>query len=164
MIIRPMRKEDWLFVAGIYQQGLDSNMASFQTECPLYEAFDASHLSFCRLVMQEKDKIIGWTALSLYSSRSVYRGVAELSIYLVQEARGKGLGFRLLEALIEESEKKGIWTLQAGILSDNSASVRLHEKAGFRLVGKREQIAQDRTGKWRDIFLYERRSETVGIK
>ena len=164
MIIRSMRKEDWLFVAGIYQQGLDSNMASFQTECPPYEAFDASHLSFCRLVMQEQDKLIGWTALSLYSSRFVYRGVAELSIYLAQEARGKGLGLGLLEALIEESEKEGIWTLQAGILSDNSASVRLHEKAGFRLVGKREQIAQDRTGKWRDTFLYERRSETVGIK
>lgn len=159
MTVRSMQKEDWESVAGIYQQGLDSNMASFQTDCPSYEEFDASHLHFCRLVLLENDEILGWVALTPYSKRPVYQGVAELSIYLAQKARGKGFGMQLLCALIEESEKQGIWTLQAGILSDNYVSVRLHEKAGFRLVGRREKIAQDRTGTWRDVFLYERRSD-----
>lgn len=155
--LRAMREADWPFVADIYQQGMDTNRATFQSECPSYEQWDASHLKDCRLVVVADGNVAGWTALSPVSSRCVYAGVAELSIYISPAYQRKGLAARLLRALIFASEQKGIWTLQSGIMRDNLASIRLHETCGFRMVGYRERIGRDRFGVWRDNVLMERR-------
>lgn len=156
--IRNMQEEDWRKVADIYQAGMDTNMATFQTECPSYQEFDQSHLSDCRYVITDGNSVAGWAALTPVSSRCVYRGVAEVSIYMDPAHKGKGLGTRLLTHLAEQSEQCGYWTLQAGIMQDNEASIRLHEKCGFRLVGFRERIGQDKFGAWRNTVLMERRS------
>lgn len=163
-IIRPMTESDWPRTAEIYQQGMDTNKATFQCECPAYEDWNAAHLNACRLVMTEHDIVVGWAALSPVSNRPVYAGVAEVSIYLDTAHCGAGLGTQLLMSLIDLSEKHGIWTLQSGIMRDNPASVRLHEKCGFRIVGYREKIGCDRFGSWRDTVLMERRSHVVGIR
>ena len=161
--IRLMESSDWDAVAGIYQAGMDTNLATFQTECPSYEEWDASHLKCCRLVaVDESGSVIGWAALSPVSSRCVYAGVAEISVYISSDWRSKGIGNALLDALATASEREGIWTLQSGIMADNIASIRLHEKCGYRMVGFRERIGRDRNGKWRDTVLMERRSITVG--
>ena len=156
--IRPFRPKDWNEIKTIYQQGIDTNMATFQGECPAYEEWDTSHLKICRFVYVLDGAVVGWVALSPVSSRCVYAGVAELSIYVADGARGKGIGTVLINAAIEASEKNGIWTLQSGIIQDNIASVGLHEKCGFREVGYREKIAKDRLGAWRNTILMERRS------
>lgn len=156
--IRNMTNEDWTAVARIYQQGMDTNLATFQTECPTWEAWDAGHLQQCRLVAALDNAVVGWAALSPVSSRCVYAGVAELSIYIDAFARGKGVGKTLLNAMIAASENAGFWTLQSGILEENTASVALHKSCGFRLVGYREKIGQDRFGVWRSTLLMERRS------
>ena len=158
--IRGMQKEDWKRVSEIYQQGMDTNIATFQTQCPSYEEFDQSHLKKCRFVITDANAVIGWAALTPVSSRCVYRGVAEVSIYIDAAYAGKGIGTQLLTYLAEQSEKEGIWTLQSGIMQDNIASIRLHEKCGFRMVGYRERIGQDRFGKWRNTVLMERRSQS----
>ncbi len=157
-IVRPMLEGDWPDVARIYQEGMDTNLATFQTECPSWEEWDASHRTDCRLVI-ERDGVAGWCALSPVSSRCVYAGVAEVSIYIGAEARGLGAGKTLLTALIECSEREGYWTLQSGILENNEASVALHKSCGFRVVGYREKIGQDRFGVWRNTLLMERRSQ-----
>ena len=159
LTIRTMNKDDWESVSRIYQQGMDTNLATFETVCPTYEAFDASHIADCRYVIVHGDKVAGWAALSPVSSRCVYGGVAEVSIYIDDARKGKGAGTQLLQYLTEQSEQAGYWTLQAGIMQDNEASIRLHEKCGFRMVGYREMIGQDRFGVWRNTVLMERRSK-----
>lgn len=156
--IREMQKDDWKQVSNIYQAGMDTNMATFQTECPSFQAFDESHLSSCRYVIMDGNNVAGWAALTPVSSRCVYRGVVEVSIYIDPAYKGKGLGTRLLAHLTDQSEQCGYWTLQAGIMQDNEASIRLHEKCGFRIVGFRERIGQDKFGAWRNTVLMERRS------
>lgn len=156
--IREMRETDWDQVKEIYQQGMDTNLATFQTECPSYEEFDQSHLEDCRFIAVDGDTIVGWTALTAVSNRCVYRGVAEVSVYVRDSYKGKQIGTQLLNHLIGKSEEYGIWTLQSGIMEDNPASIHLHEKCGFRMVGYRERIGKDRYGVWRNTVLMERRS------
>lgn len=159
--IRKMLKSDWNQISEIYQQGMDTNFATFQTECPTYEEFDQSHMDQCRLVITDDTTIVGWAALSPVSSRCVYRGVAEVSIYIHNTYRGKGAGSQLLNYLSGQSEKDGIWTLQSGIMADNKASICLHEKCDFRQVGFRDRIGKDRFGQWRNTVLMERRSNLI---
>lgn len=161
--IRAMSEQDWPDVAEIYRQGIATGRATFQSEVPEYREWNASHLPICRLAAVDDGKVAGWAALSGVSSRCVYRGVAEVSIYIAEGKRKNGIGQRLLDALIAQSEKAGIWTLQSGIMEDNLASVRLHEKCGFRKVGYRERIGRDIGGQWRSTVLMERRSGTAGI-
>lgn len=152
-----MRPEDWEAVRSIYLQGIATGNATFATSAPTWEEWDATHQPFCRLVARSADELIGWAALSPYSRRRVYAGVAEISIYIAESARGRGVGASLMSALIDESEQNGIWTLQAGIFPENEASVALHQRFGFRVVGVRERIGQ-MNGVWRDVVLMERRS------
>ena len=157
-----MKADDWEQVRSIYLEGLRSGNSTFETEAPSWEQWNEGHLEFARLVMRAGDEILGWAALSPVSKRSVYRGVAELTVYVTESARGKGIGRALLEALIDESERNGIWTLQASIFPENLASAKLHSRCGFREVGTRERIAK-LNGVWRDTLLLERRSDRVGI-
>ena len=161
MKIRPMTADDWPGVADVFAQGLATGNATFETEVPSRESWDASHLDSCRLVCEDGGRVIGWAALSGVSDRCVYGGVAEISVYVGDEARGRGIGSRLLSSLVEASEAVGLWTLQAGIFPENVASVRIHEKCGFRVVGKRERLGKLK-GSWRDVLLLERRSPIVG--
>lgn len=158
-VIDQMRASDWDEVRAIYLEGIRTGHATFETEAPSWAQWDEAHLPFARLVMREGEKVLGWAALSPVSKRSVYRGVAELTVYVAASARGKGIGRALLEALISESELNGIWTLQASIFPENIASVELHRRCGFREVGRRERIAM-LNGIWRDTLLFERRSQT----
>jgi L-amino acid N-acyltransferase YncA len=161
MYIREMTPNDYPSVVCIYQQGIDTQNATFETYAPIWEVWHQRHLTTCRLVAVEGETVVGFVALMPYSSRTVYHGVGVLSIYIHNKFQGFGIGRRLLQALIDESEKQGIWTLQAGIIPENKASIALHRKLGFRKVGCREKIAQ-LNGKWRDILLLERRSRVVG--
>lgn len=161
MNITPMSEAHWAAVREIYAQGIATRNATFETALPGWAEWDARHLSMCRLVALRGDEVVGWAALSAVSSREVYRGVAEVSVYVADGAQGKGIGSALLSALVAESERHGIWTLQAGILAENDASIHLHEKAGFRIVGCREKIGR-LDGQWRDTVLMERRSTVVG--
>lgn len=158
--IRDMLDKDWEQVAEIYKQGVDTNIATFSNTIPKYEDFDKSHLPHCRYVATIKDKVVGWVATSFISSRCVYAGVVEVSIYIHNNYQGKGVGRKLLNHLIEQSEKSGIWTLQSGILQENEASLNLHKKCGFREVGYREKIGKDKYGTWRSTILMERRSNS----
>lgn len=161
--IRAMERKDWDYVADIFQEGIDLKTSTFHNEVPAYEAWDAAHRPDCRLIAEAEGKVIGWTALMPYSSRRVYAGVAEVSIYIKAEYRGMKVGERLLLTLVEESEKQGYWTLQSGIFEINRASIALHEKAGFRMVGYRERIGKDSNGNWQNTVLMERRSSKTGI-
>ena len=156
-----MQPGDWGKVSGIYQEGIDTKLATFETEVPTWERWDAAHLPDARLLAKLDGKIVGWAALSPVSARPAYAGVAEVSLYVAQEARGRGVGKRLLGALVEESERIGLWTLQAVTLEENTGSIALHKRCGFREVGVRERIAQ-LDGVWRDTVLLERRSQEVG--
>jgi L-amino acid N-acyltransferase YncA len=158
MKTRDLRPQDWLDVVRIYEEGMLTGNATFETQLPSWEAWDAAHLVEHRLVATLDDEVVGWAALSPYSDRECYRGVAEESIYIAERARGLGLGRRLLGALIASAEAAGIWTLQAGILPENEASIALHVALGFRVVGVRERLGRSR-GVWRDVVLLERRSE-----
>jgi len=159
--MRSLTPTDWPAVREIYAQGIASGDATFETEVPGWEEWNASHLRDCRLVAVDGTEIVGWAALSPVSDRCVYGGVAEVSVYVGEAARGRGVGRRLLEALITASEASGLWTLQAGIFPENKPSLTLHERCGFRLVGRRERLGQLQ-GQWRDVLLLERRSEAVG--
>lgn len=152
----------WEQVRAIYLEGIATGLATFETDAPSWERWDAGHLSCCRLVAHEGEQVKGWAALSPVSARRVYAGVAETSVYVGQRCRGEGLGRALLAALVNASESSGIWMLQAGIFVENEASVRLHGRCGFRPVGRRERIACLR-GRWRDTILMERRSRVVGV-
>jgi L-amino acid N-acyltransferase YncA len=159
--IEEMRAGDWPEVHAIYLEGIATGNATFETSAPSWEDWDGNHLSSCRLVARGSS-VLGWAALSAVSRRRVYRGVAEVSVYVAQGARGRAIGRALLEALIQCSERHGIWTLQAGILVENIASIELHSRCGFRAVGRRERIGK-LADKWRDVVLMERRSKTVGL-
>jgi phosphinothricin acetyltransferase len=157
-----MRSDDWDRVVAIYLEGIATGEATFEVDAPSWGAWDATHLPFARLAATSQDDlVIGWAALSRVSSRSVYAGVAEVSVYVAADARGFGIGKALLQQLIHESEINGIWTLQAGIFPENRPSIALHQKLGFRLVGTRERIGRLKN-KWRDTVLLERRSKIVG--
>ncbi|HSY11714.1 MAG TPA: GNAT family N-acetyltransferase [Verrucomicrobiae bacterium] len=160
--IVPMTEERWPAVREIYEQGIATRNATFAAAAPEWAEWDARHLPTCRLVAIANAEIVGWAALSPVSSRQVYRGVQEVSVYVAENARRQGIGLQLLNALVSESERNGIWTLQAGIFAENLASIRLHEQAGFRVVGRREKIAQ-LDGQWRDTVLMERRSRVAGV-
>jgi L-amino acid N-acyltransferase YncA len=158
--ITAMSEKHWLVVREIYAQGIATRNATFETVVPEWSEWDGRHLPVCRLVALCGDEVVGWAALSGVSSRQVYRGVAEVSVYVAADAQGQGIGSALLAALIAESERNGIWTLQAGILAENAASIHMHEKGGFRVVGRREKIGQ-LDGQWRNTVLMERRSPSI---
>ena len=157
-----MNPGDWEQVRSIIREGIATGYTTFETDVPTWEKWDAGHLEIARLVARKEDQVLGWAALSRVSNRVAYRGVAELSISVKEESRGRGIGRALLEALIQESEKNVIWTLQAAIFPENTASVKLHLRCGFREVGRRERIGKLK-GSWRDTLLFERRSKIVGI-
>jgi phosphinothricin acetyltransferase len=159
--IRPMGPADWPDVERIYRDGIQTGEATFETAPPSRAAFDRAHLAEHRVVALLGDEVVGWAALSPTSAREVYAGVAEVSVYVDARARGRGVGSALLGALVESSERHGIWTLQAVMFPENRASLALHRRHGFRKVGRRERIAQ-RDGRWRDTVLLERRSRVVG--
>ncbi len=160
--IEPMLADDWMAVSTIYREGIATGEATFETEIPEWEAWDQGHLRVCRLMARVGGRVAGWAALSPASKRRVYAGVAEVSLYVAAAMRGKGIGKSLLQALIAASERAGIWTLQAGIFPENTASIALHRACGFREVGKRERIGQLK-GIWRDVTLMERRSRIAGV-
>ena len=160
--IVPFTKNDFAQVRDIYQQGIDSGIATFQTVSKNWQEWDSGCHSHSRLVAKSDEQVLGWATLSPVSQRACYAGVAEVTIYIAGKAQGLGVGKALLNALVEASEQQGIWTLQSGIFSVNQPSIRLHEACGFRVVGVRERIAQ-RDGKWFDNVLMERRSNKVGI-
>jgi phosphinothricin acetyltransferase len=159
--LRPLQASDWKDVQRIYLEGIGTGNATFQMEAPSLEEWDRNHLAHCRLVAEALGRPLGWAVLAAISSRAVYRGVAEVSVYVGEESRGQGIGRLLLQELVIESERLGFWTLQAGIFADNLCSLRLHRGAGFREVGCRERMGQ-LGGKWRDVVLLERRSMVVG--
>jgi len=158
--IQEMTPADWEAVRAIYLEGIATGNATFETEAPDYQTWDRNHLQFARLVARTNSGVVGWAALSPVSSRRVYAGVAEVSVYVSETARGAGVGRALLRSLIQESERNGIWTLQAGIFPENRTSIALHETCGFRTVGRRERIGA-LNGIWRDVILLERRSIPV---
>jgi phosphinothricin acetyltransferase len=158
--IHEMRPEDWSDVRSIYEQGIATGDATFETTVPSWESWDAAHLPACRLVARRDGAIAGWAALTPFSKRTVYRGVAEASVYVAASARGGGVGSVLMQALIGRSEAEGIWTLLAKIFPENSASLAIVAKFGFRTVGKLERIGKS-NGVWRDVILLERRSPTI---
>jgi phosphinothricin acetyltransferase len=160
--IDKMLYEDWEQVREIYCEGIATGNATFQTEAPSWEDWNIGHIKECRIVARLDDKVLGWAVLSPVSSRCVYAGVAEVSIYVSQSSKGNGIGSRLLKSLIELSEQNGYWTLQSGIFPENVASLKLHRKHGFRQVGRRERIGK-MDGVWRDTILLERRSNKVGV-
>jgi phosphinothricin acetyltransferase len=161
-VIEKMRPDHWPRVRAIYLEGVATGQATFETQAPEWERWDSSHLPFARLVaLADGGRVAGWAALGPVSSRKVYEGVAEVSVYVGEGFRGRGLGRALLEALVRESEAAGVWTLQASVFPENAASVALHLVCGFREVGRRERVARLR-GVWRDTILLERRSRVVG--
>jgi phosphinothricin acetyltransferase len=160
--IRNLTEEDWQAVSAIYVDGISTGHATFETRTPTWEEWTNSHLPAPRLVATDGQQIAGWAALSPVSSRNIYSGVAEVSVYVAKDWRAKGVGKQLLENLVAESEKNRIWTLQASIFPENVASVALHKLCGFREVGRRECIGK-MDGVWRDTLLLERRSKLVGI-
>ncbi len=162
IIIRPMLPTEWEAVKHIYEAGIATGLATFETKAPEWLDWDKGHLPFARLVALVDEKVAGWAALSAVSNRCVYGGVAENSVYIGSEFRKMGVGKVLLQELIKESEANGIWTLQAGTFTDNVASVKLHEAMGFRIVGYREKIGQLH-GVWKDNYILERRSKVVGV-
>jgi L-amino acid N-acyltransferase YncA len=158
--VRDLRPGDWPEVARIYEEGIKTGNATFETEVPPWEAWDVAHLPEHRFVAESDGKVVGWVALAPVSGRCCYAGVAEISAYVGDEARGQGVGTQLLAAAIESSERKGLWTLQTGVFPENAPSLGLLRRFGFRVVGTQERIGRLH-GVWRDVVLLERRSEVV---
>jgi phosphinothricin acetyltransferase len=156
--IDELKAEHWPRVAEIYEEGLE--LGTFEDSVPSWEAWDRGHLPAPRLVLVDDGAVLGWAALAPVSGRECYRGVAENSVYVARSARGRGVGRTLLEELVRRADAVGIWTIQAGILAGNEASVALHTRCGFRVVGTRERIAR-KNGEWRDVVLMERRSALI---
>jgi len=154
--IRRMTRDDWPAVERIFAEGIATRNATFETEPPAYDAFDAAHHTDHRLVAVEDGDVLGWVALAPISARACYAGVAESSVYVAESARGRGIGRALMEAVVASAEAGGIWTIQAGMFPENAASFALHQRLGFRFVGRFERIAQ-LDGVWRDTILLERR-------
>jgi len=163
VVIEEMHPSDWAAVRAIYQEGIATGQATFEQSAPDWEQWNAGHLPSCRLIAKANSHILGWAALSPVSKRQVYAGVAEVSVYIAEQSRGKGIGFKLLAALVKASEGHGIWTLQAGIFTENKASIEVHKRCGFRIVGTRERIGRMH-GQWRDTVLMERRSSVTGAE
>lgn len=157
-----MLPQDWPQVRKIYLEGIAAGNATFETDAPSWEKWDNSHLQDCRRVASSRGEVLGWAALSPVSSRRVYAGVTEVSVYVASAAQGQGVGRALLSSLIQSAEAAGIWTLQAGIFPENLASLRLHKSLGFREVGQREKIGK-MGDRWRDVMLLERRSKVSGV-
>jgi phosphinothricin acetyltransferase len=158
--IRSFNKADWTSVSRIYAEGMSTGIATFETEVPSYDIWNQKFLNEPRLVAHRGDEVLGYAVLSQVSKREVYKGVAEVTIYVDLNHKGKGIGKKLLSALVEESEKAGFWTLQAVIFTENMASIALHKYCGFQEVGVRKKIGQ-RNGKWYDNYLFEKRSENI---
>ena len=156
--IRDATTADWPDIRSIYQQGIDSGDATFEEAAPPQDEWEARFIAGSRLVATRATRVVAWAALSRVSSRSAYRGVAETSVYVDAGERARGTGLRILADLVARSEELGFWTLQAGIFPENAASIRIHEKCGFRIVGRRERIGCQH-GRWRDVVLMERRSD-----
>lgn len=161
-IIAEMQEAHYPEVKEIYELGMATNNATLETKAPEWAEWDAKHMKSCRLVALQNGRVAGWAALTAVSGRCVYAGVAEDSVYIHPDFKGQGIGKQLLHKLVEASEKEGIWTLQAGILNENKASIKLHEQCGFRVLGVRERLGK-LNGQWRDICLMERRSKVVGL-
>lgn len=161
-IIDDMNESDWQQVSEIYLAGIKTEIATFQNDVPNWEEWDKGHITACRFVARSVEEILGWVALSPVSSRCVYAGVVDVSIYISDKHRGKGVGTTLLNNIIQQSEKEGYWTLQSGIIKDNLPSWMLHKKCGFREIGYRERVGRMNNGKWHDVILMERRSKLVG--
>jgi len=161
--LHPITAADWEDVRRIYEEGLATGLATFETKIPSWDEWNRSHLSNCRWIARVGDAAAGWAALSSVSDRCVYGGVAEVSVYVAESFRGQGAGKALLQKLVESSEENDLWTLQAGILAKNEASIRLHLACGFRSVGVREKLGQLH-GRWEDVVLLERRSRVVGLQ
>jgi phosphinothricin acetyltransferase len=160
MEVRGLRPPDWPEVRAVYEAGIATGNATFETGAPSWEAWDAAHLPAHRLVAAEGGRVLGWAALAPVSDRCAYVGVAEDSVYVAPDAQGRGVGRRLLEALVSGAEQSGIWTVQTGIFPENQGSVRLHQACGFRVVGVRERLGRLH-GRWRDVLLLERRSPAI---
>lgn len=156
--IRIFDEKDWTSVSEIYAQGIATGIATFETKVPSYDVWNEKFIKTCRLVAVDANQVVGFAMLSQVSKREVYIGVAEVTIYIEESQRGKGIGKQLLDALVIESENEGFWTLQAGIFSLNEASIELHKKCGFRIVGLREKIGK-RNSIWHDNVLMERRNK-----
>lgn len=159
--IRELTDADWEPVLSIYVDGIATGQATFETRAPSWAEWDSNHLTVARVLATSTERVIGWAALSPVSARAVYAGVAETSVYVSSDCRGKGVGRALLETLVTEAERAGIWTLQASIFPENTASLSLHRSCGFRAVGTRERIGK-MDGSWRDTVLLERRSRLAG--
>jgi L-amino acid N-acyltransferase YncA len=164
VLIRPMQADDAVQVLAIYQAGLDTGQASFETVAPAWEEFDAAKLPAHRHVAADMatGQVLGWAAAVTVSNRCVYAGVIEHSVYTHPDHRRRGIGAALLSALIQSAEQTGVWTIQSGVFPENSASLRLHERAGFRVIGIRERIGSHH-GQWRDVVCIERRSAVAGV-
>lgn len=160
-VIDSLQPSDWPAIRAIYEEGIASGQATFETQAPSWEDWDANHLPFGRLVARREGTVLGWAALSPTSRRKCYAGVAEVSIYVAPAHHGQGMGKALLEELISASERHGIWTLQGGTFPENVASLRLQQSCGFRIIGRRERVGQLH-GIWRDTVLTERRSKVTG--
>ncbi len=158
--IAPLEASDWEAVRAIYEEGMATGNATFETRAPAWEVWTTGHLQCCRLVARRELEILGWAALTPVSGRCVYAGVAEVSVYVAAKAQGQGIGRALLKALVEASEGEGLWTLQAGIFPENQASIAIHKHCGFREVGRRERLGKMH-GIWRDVLLLERRSRVI---
>jgi len=161
IVITELLPGHWTEVSDIYKDGIDTGMATFETDIPSWESWDKNHIRSCRLLAMIENKIVGWAALSPVSSRCVYGGVAEVSVYVDKEAWGKKIGEKLIRKIIMESEINGYWTLQSGVFPENIASIELHRKVGFREIGYREKVGQ-LEGIWKDNILWERRSKIIG--
>jgi phosphinothricin acetyltransferase len=162
IVVEPMTDVDADAVIAIYAEGIASGNATLETAVPDWTHWHTSHRRDCRFVARLDGAVVGWTAIGRYSTREVYAGVAWESVYVAASARGRGVGRALLDALIPASEGAGVWTLMAGVISENAASLALHERVGFRKVGIQERIGRDASGRWRDVVLLERRSSTAG--
>lgn len=156
-----MEPADWPTVGQIYAEGIATGNATFETEVPDWEKWNTSHLSDCRLLAREGETTVGWAALSRVSDRACYSGVAEVSVYVAESVRGRGVGRQLLQNLVTESARCGLWTLQATVFAENHISIHLHQQCGFRIVGRRERIAQLHAS-WKDTILMEYRHQSAG--
>jgi L-amino acid N-acyltransferase YncA len=160
--VRALESTDWTEVEAIYREGIATGHATFESEPPSWESFDAGKLPSLRLVAVDDERILGWAAASATSTRTVYAGVIEHSVYVSESARGRGIGQLLLAALVEAADAAGIWTIQSSVFPENENSLALHARLGFRTVGRRERIAKmvygPMAGQWRDTILIERRS------
>ena len=163
VITRALGEADWTSVADIYRQGIRSGDATFETEVPSWSEWSETKHRACRLVAETKDRVVGFATVSPVSSRPVYAGVAEVMVYVDETVRGRGIGRLLLEELVRCTEAAGLWTLQAGIFPENTASIAIHRAAGFEVMGTHERIGRFHDGRWRDVVRMERRSDRAGM-